>query len=55
VTAALFLRRFVSKAKSYVHFDVFAWTPSARPGRPMGGEAQAIRALFALMSERYGK
>ncbi|MGI9413864.1 MAG: leucyl aminopeptidase family protein [Hyphomicrobiales bacterium] len=54
VTAALFLKRFVSKAGAYVHFDIFAWTPTARPGRPMGGEAQAIRALFAMMSERYG-
>ena len=55
VTAALFLKRFVSKAEAYVHFDIFAWTPAARPGRPMGGEAQAIRGLFALMSERYAK
>ena len=55
VTAALFLKRFVSKAEAYVHFDIFGWTPAARPGRPMGGEAQAIRGLFAMMSERYGR
>ena len=47
VTAALFLKRFVERAKSYVHFDIFAWTPMAKPGRPKGGEAQAIHALFA--------
>ena len=54
VTAALFLKRFVERAKSYVHFDIFAWTPAAKPGRPRGGEAQAIHALFGLIAERYG-
>jgi leucyl aminopeptidase len=54
LTAALFLKRFVERAKSYVHFDIFAWTPAAKPGRPRGGEAQAIHALFGLIEERYG-
>ena len=53
ITAALFLRRFVAKAKAYVHFDVFALTPVARPGRPRGGEAQGMRALFTMIRERY--
>jgi leucyl aminopeptidase len=53
ITAALFMRRFVS-AKSWVHFDVFAWTPTAKPGRPEGGECQAARALYALLAARYG-
>ena len=53
ITAALFMRRFVT-AKSWVHFDVFAWTPAAKPGRPEGGECQAARALYALLAERYG-
>ena len=53
ITAALFLKRFVERAKSYAHFDIFAWTPVARPGRPAGGEAQAIRALYALITDRY--
>jgi leucyl aminopeptidase len=55
ITAALFLKRFVEHAKSYVHFDVFGWTPTAKPGRPKGGEAQAMRAVFALLKERYAK
>jgi leucyl aminopeptidase len=55
ITAALFLKRFVENARSYVHFDVFAWTPSARAGRPKGGEAQAMRALFATIAGRYAK
>jgi leucyl aminopeptidase len=54
ITAALFLKRFVEKAKSYVHFDIFAWTPATRPARPEGGEAHAIRAIYALLQERYG-
>jgi leucyl aminopeptidase len=53
ITAGLFLKRFVEKAKTYMHLDVFAWTPSSRPGRPEGGEAQAIRTLFSLIQERY--
>jgi leucyl aminopeptidase len=55
ITAALFLRRFVEKASSYVHLDIFAWTPSPRPGRPKGGEAQAMRALFGVIRERYAR
>jgi leucyl aminopeptidase len=55
ITAALFLKRFVSIATSYVHFDVFGWTPTARPGRPKGGEAQGMRALFTMIAERYGR
>jgi leucyl aminopeptidase len=53
ITAALFLRRFVEKARAYVHLDIFAWTPVAKPGRPMGGEAQGIRALYAVIAGRY--
>ena len=55
ITAALFLKRFVEEAKTYVHFDIFGWVPTAKAGRPQGGEAQAIRALFAMITERYGK
>ena len=46
ITAALFLKRFVSKAKSWAHFDIYGWTPAERPHSPVGGEAQAIRALY---------
>jgi leucyl aminopeptidase len=55
ITAALFLRKFAGKAKSWLHFDVFAWTASAKPGRPEGGECQTARALYALLVERYAK
>ena len=53
ITAALFLRRFVEKAKSWAHFDIFAWNPSDRPHGPAGGEAQGIRALEKVISQRY--
>jgi len=53
VTAALFLRRFVEKAKSWAHFDIFAWNPSDRPHGPTGGEAQGIRALERVISKRF--
>lgn len=52
ITAALFLQRFAEGAKTWVHGDIYAWTPSARPGRPEGGEAQAIRALYAVIAAR---
>jgi leucyl aminopeptidase len=55
ISAALFLKRFVDRAKSYVHFDIFGWVPTAKPGRPKGGEAQAMRALFAVIKERFAK
>jgi leucyl aminopeptidase len=53
ITAALFLQRFVERAKTWVHLDIFAWNPSAKPGRPEGGEAMTVRALYALLKERY--
>jgi len=53
ITAALFLNRFVTAAKAWAHFDIFAWTPSAKPARPDGGECQIARALYALLRERY--
>jgi leucyl aminopeptidase len=46
ITAALFLKRFVTQAKRFAHFDIYGWVPATRPGRPMGGEPQGARALF---------
>lgn len=55
ITAALFLKEFVTKTKSYAHLDMFAWNPKARPGRPLGAEATGLRALYAAIEKRYGK
>ena len=53
ITAALFLQRFVSKAKQWVHLDLYGWNAKDRPGRPVGGEAQCVRTLFAYLSARF--
>jgi leucyl aminopeptidase len=52
ITAALFLRRFVSDT-AWAHLDTFAWRPNAKPGRPKGGDALGLRAAFALLIRRY--
>jgi leucyl aminopeptidase len=54
ITCALFLQRFVEAAKSWLHVDIYGWTPSAKPARPEGGECQAARAIYQLLSQRYG-
>jgi leucyl aminopeptidase len=54
ITCALFLQRFVEAAKHWLHVDIYGWTPSAKPARPEGGECQAARAIYKLLSERYG-
>ncbi len=54
IIAALFLRRFVEHAGAWMHFDISAFNLRDRPGRPRGGEAQGLRALFSFLSERYG-
>ncbi|HEY8193643.1 MAG TPA: leucyl aminopeptidase family protein [Hyphomicrobium sp.] len=46
ITAALFLRRFVSKARRFAHFDLYGWRPTARPLGPKGGEPHTARAVM---------
>ena len=53
VTAALFLRRFIPQGTPWAHFDTFAWRPSAKPGRPKGGDAMGLRAALAMLQQRY--
>jgi leucyl aminopeptidase len=54
IIGALFLRRFVSATLDWVHVDLYAWNGKERPGRPVGAEAQAVRALYALIAHRFG-
>ncbi|MIL09365.1 leucyl aminopeptidase family protein, partial [Salmonella enterica subsp. enterica] len=54
ITAALFLQKFVEKAASWAHFDIYGWNPVEKPWSPVGGEAQAIRALEKIILDRYG-
>jgi leucyl aminopeptidase len=53
VTAALFMQKFVPDAVRWVHLDTFAWRPSAKPGRPKGGEALGLRAVYRYLTENY--
>ena len=53
ITAALFLEHFVTPETPWVHIDTFAWNQANRPGRPAGGEALGLRAVFNFLRERY--
>lgn len=54
ITAALFLRRFVTNTPRYMHFDIYGWCPSALPGRPKGGVGMGARALLAALPDLLG-
>ncbi|MCA3567469.1 M17 family metallopeptidase [Bradyrhizobium sp.] len=54
VTAALFLERFIEPGQAWAHVDLFAWNPAPKPGRPKGGEAMTLRAMFAMLEARFG-
>ena len=51
ITAALFLEAFVAKAKAWIHIDLMAWNLSSKPGRPAGGEALGMRAVYGLIEQ----
>lgn len=53
VVAAMFLKRFVAEGVKWAHLDTFAWRPTARPGRPKGGDAMGLRAVFAMVKDRF--
>jgi leucyl aminopeptidase len=53
LSAALYLERFVPAGQRWTHVDVYAWNDYDRPGKPAGGEAQGLRAAFALLQARY--
>jgi leucyl aminopeptidase len=53
IYAALFLRRFVPEQIAWAHIDTWAWRDPGKPGRPKGGEALGLRAVFAALEERY--
>lgn len=55
IVGALFLRRFVGEHTPWLHIDLFAWNPKERFGRPVGAEAQCVRALHALLADRFGE
>ncbi len=54
IMAALFLEAFVDEGVTWAHMDLMGWNVSSQPGRPEGGEAMGLRALFAAVRNRYG-
>ena len=54
ITAALFLQAFVADSIRWAHLDTYAWNPAARPGRPKGGEALGLRAVWQAIVIRFG-
>ena len=54
INAAIFLEDFVPANQAWLHLDLFAWNDQARPGRPVGGEAQTLRTLLAYLEKRFG-
>jgi leucyl aminopeptidase len=55
IFGALFLKRFVADARTWMHIDLYAWNGKERPGRPIGAEPQAVRALYSFLRHRYGR
>lgn len=51
ITAALFLRRFVTNNSSYAHFDIYGWQPTTAPARPAGGVGQGTRAILEALPD----
>jgi leucyl aminopeptidase len=49
----MFLKRFVPDEVEWAHLDTYAWRDAAAPGRPKGGDALGLRAVFALLQRRY--
>ena len=52
IVAALYMRRFLAPNTPWLHFDLYAWNDSTRPGRPEGGEIQAMRAVCAAIEAK---
>jgi leucyl aminopeptidase len=53
IVAAMFLKKFVPSEVAWAHLDTYAWRDQAKPGRPKGGDALGLRAMFALLRSRY--
>ena len=54
IIGALFLKRFVTRTRNWLHGDVYAWNAKERPGRPVGGDPHTVRALYRLIRQRFG-
>jgi leucyl aminopeptidase len=54
IIGALFLKRFVTRTRNWLHGDVYAWNARERPGRPIGADPHTVRALYRLIRQRFG-
>jgi leucyl aminopeptidase len=54
IMGALFLKRFVTRTRNWLHGDVYAWNPKERPGRPVGADPHTVRALYRMIRQRFG-
>jgi len=54
IIGGLFLKRFVTRSRNWLHADVYAWNAKERPGRPVGGDPHTVRALYRLIRQRFG-
>jgi leucyl aminopeptidase len=54
IIGALFLKRFVTRTRNWLHADCYAWNAKERPGRPVGGDPHTVRALYRLIRQRFG-
>jgi leucyl aminopeptidase len=54
IIGALFLKRFVTRSRNWLHGDVYGWNPKERPGRPVGADPHTVRALYRLIRQRFG-
>jgi leucyl aminopeptidase len=54
IIGALFLKRFVTRTRNWLHADVYAWNAKERPGRPVGADPHTVRALYRLVRQRFG-
>ncbi|HRD77355.1 MAG TPA: leucyl aminopeptidase family protein [Hyphomicrobiaceae bacterium] len=55
IVGAMFLKRFVKRAKRFAHFDIYGWRPAAKPIGPKGGEPQGARAVFEWLKRTHGR
>jgi len=54
IIGALFLKRFVTRTRNWLHADCYAWNAKERPGRPVGADPHTVRALYRLIRHRFG-
>jgi leucyl aminopeptidase len=55
IVGAMFLKRFVARARRFAHFDIYGWRTQQKALGPRGGEAQAARAVYEVLAGTYAQ